>query len=197
MSDTLFLNLWFPSFDPEEMLPRMVSVLRQFPFSAVEPGVTYVAVQPVDWSEPTILERRFVPPADPAEAAEIMNEFAEPDYAIRFDAYWDLWMPDDQRGEWMLRPEKVDFIAQGLEFDNGAFRSDGHIQIDFGLDFPFLYEERELSIADEDKVKANVAKLIDFTQKIEKHCNVRGRILWSESDENLAQKLVSRLQRIQ
>ncbi len=196
MSDTLYLNLWFPSFDPEEMLPRAISVLRQFPFAASEPGVKYVAVHPVDWAEATVFERRLVPPAEPASLAEILTEFAEPDYGIVFEAYWDLWIPDD-RGEWLQFPEKVNFIAHGLEFDEGAFRGDGHIQVDFGLDFPFLYEERELSPEEERKIKANVARLVDFTHKLEQHCNLRGRVLWSESDENLAQKLVSRLQRTQ
>jgi hypothetical protein len=46
-------------------------------------------------------------------------------------------------------------------------------------------------------VKTNVAKLIGFTHKLEATCNLRGRILWSESDENLAQKLIARLQRVQ
>jgi hypothetical protein len=45
-------------------------------------------------------------------------------------------------------------------------------------------------------VKANVQKLIDFTQHVEKNCGISGRVLWSESDENLAQKLIAKLQRI-
>jgi hypothetical protein len=196
MSDTLYLNLWFPSFDPEEILPRTVSVLRQFPFSAVRPGISYFSVHPVDWSETTILEHRFITPADPAEVAEQMAEFAEPDYALLFETAWDLWMPDD-RGEWTLRPSRVTFIANGPEFDDGAFRQEGHIQVDFGQDFPFLYEELDLKQEDEEHVKANVAKLVEFTHKVEQNCNLRGRILWSESEENLAQKLVARLQRVQ
>jgi hypothetical protein len=32
---------------------------------------------------------------------------------------------------------------------------------------------------------------------VEKNTGLSGRILWSESDENLAQKLISRLQRVQ
>jgi len=29
---------------------------------------------------------------------------------------------------------------------------------------------------------------------VEKNCGVTGRVLWSESEENLAQKLIARLQ---
>lgn len=196
MSDSLYLNLWFPSFDPEEMLPRTLSVLRQFPFSVAEPGIKYFSVHPVDWSEATVLEHRFTTPADPAAVMDQIIEFAEPDYALVFEAAWDLWTPDE-RGQWELRPSNVTFIVHGPEFDDGAFRQDGHIQIDFGLDSPFLHEEMELRSEDEERVKANVAKLIDFTHKVEQHCSLRGRVLWSESDDNLAQKLVARLQRVQ
>jgi hypothetical protein len=38
--------------------------------------------------------------------------------------------------------------------------------------------------------------LIDFTQRVEKNCGITGRVLWSESDENLAQKLIAKLQRV-
>lgn len=196
MSDSLFLNLWFPSFDPEEMLPRTLAVLKQFPFSASEPGIKYFSVHPVDWSEATILEHRFTTPADPAEVLGQLQEFTEPDYAMVVEATWDLWSPDE-REEWTLRPSKVTFVVHGPEFDDGAFRQDGHIQVDFGLDYPFLYEEMDLKPEDEGHVKANVAKLVDFTHKLEQHANLRGRVLWSESDENLAQKLVARLQRVQ
>ena len=196
MSDSLYLSLWFPSLDAEEMLPRAVSVLKQFPYSAAEPGVTYASVHPVDWAEPTIMEQRFRPPASPDEVATALGEFAETDYALAFEAYWDLWSPDE-RGEWTLRPRKVEFLVNGIEFDEGTYRDRGHIEIDFGLDFPFLYEERNLSAGDEERVKSNVAKLVEFTQKLEKTSGLRGRVLWSESDENLAQKLISRLQKTQ
>ncbi len=50
---------------------RTVSVLRQFPFSSLREGVTYLSVHPVSWSEPTVLERRFDPGISPEEAAEV------------------------------------------------------------------------------------------------------------------------------
>jgi hypothetical protein len=85
----------------------------------------------------------------------------------------------------------------GVEFDDGIFRQRGHLEVDFGLDFPFLYEELQLSPEDEAHVKSNVAKLVDFVQKVEKNTAPRGRVLWSESEENLAQKLIARLQKVQ
>jgi hypothetical protein len=38
---------------------------------------------------------------------------------------------------------------------------------------------------------------VDFINRVEKNAGAATRLLWSESDENLAQKLISRLQKVQ
>jgi hypothetical protein len=197
MADTLNLSLWFPGFDAELMLPRMVELLRHFPFSESRGGVQYASVQPVNWGEPTLFEESFSPGVTAEEAAEALREYAQPDFALSLEAYWDLWVLGAESHEWVLRPEKVIFTAQGLEFDEGAFAESGHVLIDFGLDFPFLHEGVDLSADDALRVKANVAALIEFTHRVEHNCNTTGRVLWSESEENLAQKLIARLQQVQ
>ncbi len=196
MADSLYLSLWFPSFTEHDMMPRLLPVVRQFPFSATETGVTYVAVHPVAWTEPTVLERRFRPGIAPEEAIAIVGELLHDDYAYSLEAAWDLWTPDDS-GQWTLRPARVRFIAHGPAFDDGIYQEAGHIQVDFGLDTPFLYEEVQLTAAAEQRVRLNIQKLVEFTTKIEKNCGVTGRVLWSESEENLAQKLIARLQKVQ
>ena len=195
MADSLYLSLWFPSFDESEILPRTVSVLRQIPFSPVRDGVTYAAIQPVSWSEPTILERRFRPAVPPEEAAEVVAELLHDDYAYIFEAYWDLWTPPEGAEKWVLEPSLVRLIAHGMEFEERAAEDAGHIQIDFGLDTSFLHEEIEFTSEAERNVRSNVHKLIEFTAKVEKNSGATGRLLWSESEENLAQKLIARLQR--
>jgi hypothetical protein len=197
MADSLFLSLWFPSFDEPEILPRTVSVLRQIPFSAGHDGVTYSAVQPVSWSEPTILERRYRPAVPPEEAVAEVAEFLHDDYAYIFEAYWDLWTPPAGPGKWVLEPSLIRLTAHGLEFEEHAANEIGHIQIDFGVDTSFLHEEVELTSEAEQHVRSNVHKLVEFTAKVEKNAGVTGRLLWSESEENLAQKLIARLQRVQ
>jgi hypothetical protein len=197
MADSLYLSLWFPSFDESEILPRTVSVLRQIPFSPARAGVTYAAIQPVSWSEPTILERRFRPGVSPEDAAEVIAEFIHDDYAYIFEAYWDLWTPPEGSEKWVLEPSLVRLTAHGTEFEERAAEETGHIQIDFGLDVSFLHEEVEFTSEAERNVRSNVHKLVDFTAKMEKNAGVTGRLLWSESEENLAQKLINRLQRVQ
>ncbi len=197
MADPLYLNLWFPSFEPQEMLPRALMVIRLFPFSAQQPGISYVALHPISWDEPTILERRFQPGATPEEAIEIASDLLHEDYAYLFEAHWDLWVPFEGAQPWSEQPRQVKFLVHGLEFDEQTYRENGHIQVDFGLDTPFLGEDLELTPFIEQRVRANVHKLVEFTSKVEKHLGVTGRVLWSESEENLAQKLISRLQNVQ
>jgi hypothetical protein len=197
MADTLNLSLWFPGFDAEVMLPRLVEVLRHFPFSERRKGVQYASVQPVDWSEPTLFEESFAPGVSAEEAAGVLREYGQGDFALSLEAYWDLWVLDDASRQWVLQPEKVTFTAHGLEFDEGSFAESGHILVNFGLDFPFLHEGLELSGNDALRVKANVATLIEFTHRVERECRTTGRVLWSESEENLAQKLIARLQQVQ
>jgi len=197
MPDSLYLSLWFPDFEGPAMLPHLLAVLRQFPFSAERPGITYASVQPVSWNETSVLERRFSPGIQVEEAVSVAADLIHDDYAYVFDAYWDLWTPDQIGREWRLIPNLVKFIAQGDEFDDGAHEQTGNIQIDFGLDSPFLQENIQLTEETQNKVRENVGKLVEFTVKAEKNTRASARLLWSESEENLAQKLIARLQRTQ
>src|SRR5579863_5922586 len=192
MADPLYLSLWFPDFEGPAMLPHVLALLAQFPFSAQRPGINYVAVQPVSWNEASVLERRFVPGIAIEDAVAMAADLVHDDYAYVFDAYWDLWTPGETGEEWRLTPCLVKFIAQGEEFDEGAQEQTGHVEVDFGLDSPFLQESVALTDEVQAKVRDNVAKLVEFTVKTEKNTRASARVLWSESEENLAQKLIAR-----
>jgi hypothetical protein len=197
MADPLYLSLWFPQFEIEDLMPRALAVMRQFPFSASQPGITYLSLHPVSWNEPTILEERFRPGIPPEEAVQIAMDLLHEDYAYLFEAGWDLWSLDEATRQWTLRPSSVTFLIHGTEFDEGTSAQQGHVQIDFGLDTPFLHEELRLDEETERRVRANVQKLVEFTGKAEKASEASARLLWSESEENLAQKLIARLQKVQ
>ncbi len=195
MADPLYLSVWFPHFRESDILPRLLSVVRQFMFSALRPGVTTVAVHPISWNEPTILERRFRPGLDPEQAVAMVADMLHDDHAYLFEGYWDLWVQAEDSDEWMVEPRQVKFIAHGLQFEEGTYQENGHVQVDFGMDAPFVFEDVALTAASEQRVRGNVQKLINFTNAVEKNCGITGRVLWSESEENLAQKLVARLQK--
>jgi hypothetical protein len=197
VSDPVYLSLWFPDFSGPEMLPHAFAVLQEFPFSTRRPGVSYFAVHPVSWSEATVLERRFPAGVDAGQATLIAAELIHDDYAYVFEAHWDLWIPDASSGNWLLEAEPVKFIVQGEEFDEGSYRQMGHIQVDFGLDSHFLQPETSLSDQTREKIRENVAKLVEFSKNVEKNSGTGARLLWSESEESLAQKLIARLQNVQ
>lgn len=197
MPDPLHLSLWFPDFEGPAMLPNMLAVLQQFPFSETRGGVAYVAVQPVSWNEASVLEHRFSPGIPPQEAMVIAADLMHDDYAYSFEVYWDLWVRDESAPNWHLAPSLVRIIAQGEEFEEGTAKESGHIEIDLGLDSLFVPEDVTLSEENQSKVRDNVKKLIEFTGKLQLNTRATSRRLWSESDETLAQKLIARLQKVQ
>ncbi len=167
------------------MLPHILAVLQQFPFSELRPGITYIAVQPVSWNEASVLERRFSPGITPEEAMVVAADLIHDDFAYIFDAYWDLWTPDESGRQWRLVPEPVKFIAQGEEFEEGVHQEAGHIEVDFGLDSLFVQENVELTDETQAKIRDNVAKLVEFTRKVELNTRATSRRLWSDSEESL------------
>ncbi len=197
MSDSLYLSVWFPDFSGPAMLPHVFAVMQQFPFSAQRPGITYAAVQPVSWNEASVLERRFSPGIAPEEAMVVAADLIHDDYAYIFEAYWDLWTPDEGGKQWLLIPSLVKFIVQGEEFDEGIHQETGHVEIDFGLDSLFVQENAALTEETQAKIRDNLAKLVEFTKKVEMNTRAASRRLWSDSEESLPQKLVSRLQKVQ
>ncbi len=203
MADSLYLSLWFPSFRAEEMLARARCVLEQFPISAQKPGVTQVEAHGLAWNEAIVFQDRFSPGMPIADAVEIVREFAYEDHGFLFELNWDLWAPrgtgEEQNPEdhWIDRPVPISVVVNGTEFHDGAYEEEGHIQVDFGLDTPFLYEEEQHTPELEERVRVNVAKLVAFTIAVEKNCKVASRLLWSESEESIVQKLIARLQKVQ
>lgn len=202
MADQLYLNLWFPDFEERDILPKLLSVLDQFPFSDQKPGVACIGVWPVSFSEQPVLTEAFDLGSTAEAVLGMAAEFVHEDYAFELEGAWDLWVPIKE-GEldetWQVRPTTVSFIAYGEEFDGQVYQQNGHIQINFGLDTPFILDDLEYTPEVERRILANIHKLVTFTQAVERECGIRGRVLWSESDgeENLASKLIARLQKVQ
>ena len=157
-----------------------------------------------------------------AEATEQMHE----DSAYEFEMQWMLWLPDvtgadlpdegdpdipDSEAEpetrpiaWRLQPSRVRIIGFGPEFDEGSYEQNGHIRVDFGLDTPWVMDDELAGDATNQfaqklaakHIQQNVEKLLAFTLSVEKHCGISSRLLWTESGEPLAEKLIARLQRL-
>ena len=60
-----------------------------------------------------------------------------------------------------------------------------------------MQEDVALTEETQAKIRDNLAKLVEFTKKVEMNTRATSRRLWSDSDESLPQKLVARLQKVQ
>lgn len=209
MADQLYLSLWFPNFRLAALPDKLLSVLQQFVRVGGNARITATAAIPLAWSEPPIFQRIFVNDTRSEESDEALpqNAIAEvteqlhEDTAYEIESQWQLWQPeaatDGLDATWRLQPATVRFVGFGPEFDETSYEQNGHIRIDFGLDTPWVQDESELDDDGKKFLQQNVEKLLAFTLSVEKHCGVSSRLLWTESGEPLAEKLLSRLQRLQ
>jgi len=94
----------------------------------------------------------------------------------------------------------VRFLGFGPRFDTAGYEQNGHILVDFGLDTPWVMDENlskdSLDRTAQIHIQQNVEKLLAFTLLVEKSCGISSRLLWTESGEPLAEKLIARLQRV-
>jgi hypothetical protein len=182
--------------------------------------VAVASAYPIDWTESPIYQRIYVnderaqasadteaslPENAVAEATEQLHD----DIAYEFEMRWRLWTPEVSAvgldTQWRLEPARVRIVGFGPAFDLGSYEQNGHIRVDFGLDTPWTFEGQtfesqiEGETLDEEaskRVQQNVEKLLAFTLLVEKHCGISSRLLWTESGEPLAEKLIARLQRL-
>ncbi len=208
MSDELFLSLWYPNFSTPSLGPALLGVMRQFTLTGVaagdSPRVRAAAVYPISWNEAPVYQRIYEPDereAAPELAVPAALETLHEDFAYEFEMDWELWAPGTEPGLgldpiWTRQPHRVRVVGYGPEFDERAYEQNGQIRVDLGLDTPFLQEEVELDNEAAAHIRENVKMLVEFTNAVQKNCGISSRLLWSESGESLAQKLVARLQQV-
>jgi hypothetical protein len=210
MADQLYLSLWFPNFRLAMLPEKLVSVLRQFALVSGNKRVAAASAYPLGFTESPTYQRLYVnderaeetPDALIENAVDEATEQLHDDMAYEFEMKWQLWSPaleDTEEGletVWKQAASTVRVLGFGPEFDDASFDQNGHIRVDFGLDTPWVLEETELDEEEAVYIQKNVEMLLAFTLLVEKHCGISSRLLWTESGEPLAQKLVERLQRV-
>ncbi len=208
MTDQLYLSLWFPNFRLAALPEKLTAVLQQFGKVSGNYRVSVASAIPLGWNESPTFQRIFVnddrsEPTDDSLAQNAVAEATEQlydDSAYEFEVKWQLWQPEAASegldATWRLEPATVKVIGFGPEFDDASFDQNGHIRIDFGLDTPWVQDENELDDDGKKRLQQNVEKLLAFTLSVEKHCGISSRLLWTESGEPLAEKLIARLQRV-
>jgi hypothetical protein len=203
------------------VLRQFIAVSREGGAHPELARVAAASAYPIDWAESPIYQRIYenqsrareleaerseasdsdasLPENAVAEATEQLHD----DTAYEFETRWRLWVPEPSPAgldtAWRLEPTRVRIVGFGPNFDLGSYEQNGHIRVDFGLDTPWTFEGQEEEALDEDtakRVQQNVEKLLAFTLSVEKHCGISSRLLWTESGEPLAEKLIARLQRL-
>jgi hypothetical protein len=204
MADQLYLSLWYPNFRLDALPAALERVMEQFAAAGGSSRVAAATVYPISWNEAPVWQRVFRSESDdeaasPKAAIAAAMETTHLDYAWEFELIWELWVPEQAAGldtMWRHEPRVVRVVAFGPEFDDRTWETNGHVRIDLGLDTPFLYEDVDLDEDAVQRVKQNVQMLVDFTNGVQKHGGISTRLLWSESGESLAKKLIERLQQV-
>lgn len=206
MADQLYLSLWYPNFRLISLPAALEKIMELFGTVAGSSRVRAAAVYPISWNETPVYQRVYdeehEPDAEasqPRQAIPAAMEMLHDDFAYEFELIWELWVPEHGGGLdtiWKKEPAVVHIIGYGPEFDEGSYEQNGHIRVDFGPDTPFLQEEVNLDDEAAERVKENVQMLVDFTSAVQQHAGISTRLLWSESGESLAQKLIARLQSV-
>jgi hypothetical protein len=186
---------------PAETVPAPIDPTTEPTDSAIEAAVAEATEQLHDdmayefemrwqlWSleqaDPSYGRLNLAPEAD-EDAENPDHDFDEPT----------LMSPDTP---WKLRPHIVRILGFGPTFDVAGYEQNGHILVDFGLDTPWVAEtlnDDELDETAQIHIQHNIEKLLAFTLLVEKNCGISSRLLWTESGEPLAEKLIARLQRV-
>ena len=221
MADQLYLSVWYPNFRLDALPAALIGVLRQFALIAKDGDansefgrVAVATTYPIDWTESPTYQRIYVNDERAEESADTQASLIEnavteateqlyDDTAYEFEMRWLLWLPHpngvktaEQDTTWLQQPWRVKITGFGPDFDEGSYEQNGHIRVDFGLDTPWVQEEAEVDRTAAKYIQQNVEKLLAFTLSVEKHCGISSRLLWTESGEPLAEKLIARLQRL-
>ena len=156
-------------------------MLERFPFSILAKRGPVLRVYAIAHSEPPLIEREFLPGAEPADILEAAHEFMQADCACEIETFWDLWQYD---GDWKLLPAPVTLACFNPAFEN---EHGDHLRIEFGLDALFLpmpHIKGGLRMGE-----SNLKSLLHLVGDLERVLDLDRRQVWSESGANFAEVL--------
>ena len=201
MAELVYLDLWINNFSESNMLQHWGSVLAEFPVSATSPGVWSLAIYPIYWSETPVLQHSFQEGADVEHVAGLAGEWLHADCAYEVEMNWDLWLQTSAEAPGKRRqvPSPVSLVCFGKEFEDGGEEGRCDLQVNFGLDYAFVPVPDELTHLQgspemeivRQRTQENIQQLLGFVRRLERKLPVAKKLLWSESGENLAEKILA------
>lgn len=216
MTDRAYASFWTREYSDDIMLDRFERWLETVPRSVQKPGFAGLTIRAVEPSEAPILEHDFrAAKADAADVIAIAREHRNADCSYDVEAYWDLWQPDLQAGQWQRAPQRLVLVCQGAEYDGGVAAESGQFLADLGFEhlytgYAALLRARagQAEPADPaeteflarmtsedrlreyyDKTRQNIQQLLDWTRAVERALPLERTLLWSEGEENLEARL--------
>ena len=151
MANHAYLRVWTRDFAVETMISEFARFLTTAPVSTAQGAFAELIVQAVDAGESPIAEWDLRPlAAGPAEVAAMAAQHLHSDTAYIVRATWDLWAFDIDTLSWQHKPQPLELICQGLDYDDGLAASAGHFQADLGFEHFFTGHGRLLTPASPD-----------------------------------------------
>jgi len=219
MANHAYLRVWTRDFSLETMIAEFARFLTTAPLSASHNAFEELIVQAVDPSEAPIAEWDLrSTDAGPAEVAAMAAQHLNVDTAYIVSASWDLWEFDIETLKWRQKPEPLELICHGPEYDGGIAASSGHFVADLGFEHfftghgglltpgnsanaggssehPVEHTFRQWMAAGNNlkeyhaKTRENIKQLLNWVEAIERALPVERSELWSEGEENMEARL--------
>lgn len=138
MANHAYLRVWTRNFSLETMIPEFARFLTTAPLSPAHETFHELIVQAVDPGETPIAEWDLRPSqAGAAEVAAMAAQHLNPDTAYLASATWDLWTFDMDTLKWQRKPQPLELVCHGPNYDDGIAASAGHFQADLGFEHFF------------------------------------------------------------
>ena len=212
VANPAYLRVWCRDFSEERILELFGAFLATVPFSRKKPGFTHFTVRAVDPSETPVLEQDLrAAPFDAAAIVELAKDHLHSDSSYEVEGAWDLWTWDAGTDLWKLDAQPLEIFCRGLEYDEGSWRENGHIEVALGFDHFFVghpgllgNEGTENSTSENEadprfveimawpenrityreKTQENTRKLLEWLRRIGTAIPIERVRLESEGDEN-------------
>jgi hypothetical protein len=182
----LFLSLWLGGFSPLALPIYFRKTLEVFPFSKLNPA-SFLRVWAVSFHEVPVFESFLDTAVDAREAADLVQEILHDDCCIQLETRWDLWLWD---GDWALKPSRVCIELHAPLFEHDVLNPLGppeQIWIDLGREDLYLPQPKSDQLR---PVQSNIRSILHLADDLEEALTVERRLLWSESEDNFAERLM-------
>jgi len=187
MPDRLYLTYTLTPEAAASIAGHFGTLVLNFPMSRLAKAESALRVYPINYDEAPILETPFLAPLDEDRLRSLVSEYNAPDHAFEFETFWDLWQHDGT--DWHVSPTRVRLTGHGPEFE--GTEEGEHLSIEFGLETQFLPDLTDA--ASLRTAQSNIRSLLHLVSQLDAALPVKKRRLWSESGDNFAEKLESKL----